>query len=270
MGHTRLGPLPKSKRWEQVVATLTGSELVGYAIPSAATQVNRIAAQALSGARKTLAKATDDAGVRYTFYLLTQLVLASRRADWQKALEHHGIELTPDSNVFDLTAEIQNAIDRHVSGTKRGTTDVGEMAQQAAGETLISLLSADTADLFGDKDPTRLKNSVRSLSTSKGFGKLGQHFFARFVAKFLNFHLSRATAAGLGTPRLRNLGDIAEFDAALSTHCEESAVIVRDFCRGWYSKTEYEHGINLENTSRFLAIAVRKLQRELQQQGRVS
>jgi hypothetical protein len=99
---------------------------------------------------------------------------------------------------------------------------------------------------------------------------LGQQFFARFVARFLNFHLSRATAAGLGAPRLQNLGDIGEFNEALAIHCEESARIVRDFCGDWYSKTEYEQGIDLANSSRFLAVAVKKLRSELQHQGGVS
>ena len=99
---------------------------------------------------------------------------------------------------------------------------------------------------------------------------MGQRFFGRFVARFLNFHLSRATAAGLGAPRLQNLGYIGEFNEALTTHCEESARIVRDFCGDWYSKTEYERGIDLAKSSRFLAVAVKKLRNELQHQGSIS
>jgi hypothetical protein len=108
------------------------------------------------------------------------------------------------------------------------------------------------------------------LSTKKGFGQLGQKFFARFVARFLNFHLSRASASGLGAPRLQDLGYIGEFNEALATHCEESARIVRDFCGAWYSKTEYEQGIDPTNSARFLAIAVRKLKSELRHQGSAS
>ena len=86
------------------------------------------------------------------------------------------------------------------------------------------------------------------------------------MARFLNFYLSRATAAGLGSPRLRDLGDVAEFNEALRTHCDQSARIVRDFCGEWYSKTAYQEGIDLGNTSRFLAVAVKKLRSELEQQ----
>jgi len=42
---------------------------------------------------------------------------------------------------------------------------------------------------------------------------------------------------------------------------------VRDFCGEWYSKTAYREGIDLKNASRFLAVAVRKLGSELEQQG---
>jgi hypothetical protein len=270
LGHTRLGPLPKSRSWDQVVESLTGSGLTQYAVSSSASRVNIVAAQTLKAAGSTLAGATNDLGVRYTFYLLTQLVLASRNPDWRSQLDQHGISLSDQSSVFDLTTEMQGSIDRYVSGTSLGATDLSEMAQQAAGEALTSLLAAQTPSIFGDSESPELKNALRTLSTKKGFGQLGQKFFARFIARFLNFHLSRATAAELGTPRLQNLGSIGEFNEALTTHCEESARIVRDFCADWYSKTEYEQGIDLANSARFLAIAVRKLKSELQRQGRDS
>src|ERR1039458_5080208 len=91
LGHTRLGPLPKSKRWNQVVESLTGSGLNQYAVSSSASRVNIIAAETLKAARSTLARVSNDPGVRYTFYLLTQLVLASRNTDWRSELDQHGI-----------------------------------------------------------------------------------------------------------------------------------------------------------------------------------
>ena len=134
LGHTRLGPLPKSRSWNQVVETLTGSRLRGFSVSSSASHINIITAQTLKAARTLLAKASDDAGVRYTFYLLTKLVLASRHPDWRVALNEHAIVLSDQSSVFDLTSEMQGAIDRYVGGTAVGATDLSEMAQQAAGE----------------------------------------------------------------------------------------------------------------------------------------
>ncbi|MGA2897232.1 MAG: hypothetical protein ABSE27_06510 [Acidobacteriaceae bacterium] len=264
MGHTRLGEIPKSRKWREVVALVTGEGLAGGVAPTAADMTG-IAAKTLDAARKGLDKAVADAGVHYTFYLLTQLALAARSPDWEAALDRHGIRLANDSSLFDFTAEVQDAIDRHLRQHPSGATDLSEMAQQSAGEAITSLAATRTGNLFGGSSDD-VRNAMHSFSTKKGFGELGQRFFGRFVARFLNFYLSRVTAAHLGSPRLRDLGDIPQFNDALRSHCDQSARIVRDFCGTWYSKTNYEQGINPENTSRFLAFALEKMRSELAQQ----
>lgn len=264
MGHTRLGAVPKTRQWNEVVEQITGSAAESASLAVAAQEVTDIASRTLTAAQKALAKATDDSGVQYTFYLLTQIALASRTSDWKQSLSRIGIQLSDESSVFDLTAEMQDAVDRHINQTARGS-DISEMAQQAAGEAIASLAEYRTVNLFGTTSAD-LQNAIRSLSTKKGFGELGQRFFGRFVARFLNFYLSRITARGLGTARVQQLGDVSRFNDALKAHCDQSARIVRDFCGEWYSKTEYQTGIDEENTSRFLAVALQKLRSELEQQ----
>ncbi len=119
--------------------------------------------------------------------------------------------------------------------------------------------------LFGS-GRDELRAAIRELSSKKGFSDLGQKFFGRFLACFLNFHLSRITAAQLGGERLQQVGDLSLFNEVLRSHCEQSARIVRDFCGEWYSKTEFHEGINLDNTSRFMAVALKKIQAELKRQ----
>lgn len=264
MGHTRLGAIPKSRKWREVVALVTGEGLADGVVPTAADMTG-IAAKTLDAAQKGLEKAVADAGVRYTFFLLTQLALAARSPDWEAALGRHGIRLANDSTLFDFTAEVQYAIDRYVGRSPSGATDLSEIAQQSAGEAITSLVGMRTESLFGGSSDD-VRDAMHSFSTKKGFGELGQRFFGRFVARFLNFYLSRVTAAQLGKPRLQDLGDIAQFNDALRSHCDQSARIVRDYCGTWYSKTDYEQGINPENTSRFLAVAMQKLRSELEQQ----
>jgi hypothetical protein len=203
LGHTRLGPLPKTKNWNQIVASLTGSRFGGFSLPGAASRVSEVAAQTIKAAKNTLAEAKSDAGVRYTFYLLTQIALASRDPHWDKTLAQHGIKLSERSTVFDLTTEIHGAIDRHLSGTSQGSTDLSEMAQQAVGEALTGLLSEDKTALFDNIDSGELKNAVRAFSTRRGFGRLGQRFFGGFLTRFLNFHLSRARPQDLAPPACR-------------------------------------------------------------------
>lgn len=262
MGHTRLGKIPTTLKWNEIVSLVAGTGVAGA---SPETDVSAVTARTLDATQRALDKSVDDPGVRFTFYLLTQIALASRKDNWEAALAAHGIRVTNTRTVFDFTAEVQDAIDRYVRQSPRGATDFSEMAQQAAGEALLSLSSGHSHSLFGESSDD-VRDIMRPLSTKKGFGELGQRFFGRFVSRFLNFYLSRIAAAQIGTRRIQDIGDFSRFEASLQLHCDQSARIVRDFCGAWYSKTEYERGIDLENTSGFLAVAMGKLRAELEQQ----
>jgi hypothetical protein len=265
VGHQRLGTIPTSRKWSAVVAEVAGGPAAtsGGASPSAAEGVGGIARKTLEAAEEGLRRGIDDEGLRYTFYLLTQVVLAAREPEWREALGELGVHLNDDAAVFDLTAGMQRLIDDHVEAGA-GPTEVSELAQQAAGEAVAALAGPRAATLFGS-DQAELQQAVRSLSTKAGFSDLGQQFFGCFMARFLNFYLSRITAAQVGG-RIVDAADLGGLNDALRTHCIQSARIVHDFCGEWYSKTEFQKGINLENTSGFMAVALRKLEAELRRQ----
>lgn len=152
MGHTRLGTIPKSRKWKAVVAQVAGAGGsaggAGGSSGTAEPDVPKVAALTLQAADTALANAVRDPGLRYTFFLLTQLVLASRSDSWLERLAASGINVSSDASVFDLTVELQNAIDDY-SMAHGGSTDVGEMAQQAAGEAVTTLVAPTVSTLFG-------------------------------------------------------------------------------------------------------------------------
>lgn len=269
MGHTRLGAIPTTRKWKEVAQLVAGSGDEGSAESGFLfDDIEQVAAETLNAARAGLGKAVDDIGLQYTFYLLTQVVLSARESDWPDRLTSFGVRLAEDATLFDLTAEVQGSIDDYVSA--RGhPSDVSEMAQQAAGEAIAVLAGPKANTLFGS-GREELQVAVRDLSTKAGFARLSQAFFGRFMARFLNFYLSRVTAANTNQVRLQQVGDLTRFNEALQNHCHQSARILHDFSGEWYSKTEFQRGINLENTSGFMAVALRKLQAELDRQGNVS
>lgn len=264
MGHQRLGDIPKSKKWSAVVATVAGEGLGTGGPASLSESVPEIAGLTLDAAQSGLLRAIDDPGLRYTFYLLTQIVLAAREPDWQKRLDDFGIHLSDDSSLFDFTAGVQDAVDRYLA-SQGAPTDVSEMAQQAAGQAVAELASPNAKTLFGS-GAAEVQDALRKLSTKAGFARLGQRFFGCFMGRFLNFYLSRVTAGQVGGTRLAQVGELSQFNKALEHHCNQGARIVHDFCGEWYSKTEFQHGIDLANTSRFMAVALKKLRAELEKQ----
>lgn len=263
MGHTRLGAIPTSRKWSAVVATVTGYG-GGAEPPVLADEVEEVAERTLEAAEAGLENAINDLGLRYTFYLLTQLALSAREGDWQDRLHDLGVQVADDTTLFDVTAQVQDSIDDYLASHGR-PTDISEIAQQAAGEALTSLVGPRATTLFGDSGDV-VKAAVRELATRTGFSHLGQVFFGRFMTRFLNFYLSRVTAAHTGSEKLAQVGEVTHFNDALQTHCEQSARIVHDFCGEWYSKTEFQQGIDFDNSSRFLAVAVKKLRAELRRQ----
>jgi len=265
MGHTRLGELPKSQKWRAVIEAMARYDPESASASEMLSEdVEIIAKKTLDAAQAGLEKAIEDKGLQRAFYLLTQVVLAARGTNWEEHLAQVGIHLSEDGSLFDLTAEIQNAVDDYLSAHGR-PSDISEMAQQAAGQA-VSILASPKADTLFGSGGEELRVAIRTLSTKNGFADLGQKFFGVFMSHFLNFYLSRATAAQVGGNRLRHIGDLSKFNTALQRHCEQTARIVHDFCGEWYSKTEFVEGINPENASRFMAVALKKLRAEMKQQ----
>src|ERR1700740_2803060 len=124
MGHVRLGVLLKSRKWRQVVEELRLGAGVG-----------EIAALAAEAAETSLKAAAADPAFLHSFWLLTQVPLAARGAAFAEDLSRLGINVADPPSLMGVAAGISDAIDRHAR-EHGGRTDLGEMAQMAAVESL--------------------------------------------------------------------------------------------------------------------------------------
>ncbi|MCA9047417.1 MAG: hypothetical protein KDA89_01735 [Planctomycetaceae bacterium] len=137
MGHQRLGRIPKSKSFQQVVALISGFAGVvggtgGGAGISIFDDVEAIAASTLAAAQSGLTEARSDSGLCDTFYLLTQLVLAARdETNWRQRFSELGISLDDNDGMFESASELQYAIQDRFD-EKKAYSDVAEMARKAA------------------------------------------------------------------------------------------------------------------------------------------
>ena len=102
MGHVRLGILPKSRKWNQVVNELRlGAE------------VEAVAASAADAAERALQAASDDPAFLHTFWLLTQLPLAARGPDFADDLRRLGVQVPEHPGLMDVVAAISDCVDCH-------------------------------------------------------------------------------------------------------------------------------------------------------------
>ena len=104
MGHQRLGSLPRSREWQQVIALI-----------SEGANVETIAAATSRAAEISMVDAGADPAVRYAFWFLTQIPLAARQDDFEPALRKLGVKVDPHPSLAAITSGMMDAIDGAVS-----------------------------------------------------------------------------------------------------------------------------------------------------------
>ena len=252
MGHVRLGILPKSRKWNQVVNELRlGAE------------VEAVAASAADAAERALQAASDDPAFLHTFWLLTQVPLAARGPDFAGDLLRLGVQVPEHPGLMDVVAAISDCVDRHAR-EQGGRTDLGEMAQMAAVETLVALVGQGLPSLF-EPNAGEVQREIGRFASGDRFSALAREFFARLTQRSLDYYLSRELGNHIGTDqRFRDDAERSQFDDALACHCREASRIVEAFAGGWYGKNVYqEGGLTPDAVRRFAPVAFKKIRAEL-------
>jgi hypothetical protein len=251
MGHQRLGKLPQSRKWRHVVELISGG-----------ADVHDIAAAVSAAAERSMIDAADDPAARAAFYLITQIPLAARKEHFVSELRTLGLRLSDRPSLMEIVSALADAVDRQVRSAD-GRTDFGEMVQLAAAESLNAIAGRELPRLFGTT-PEDVRSALAGLATIKQFSVLARDFFARLTRRHLDYYLSRELAKHVGTnSRFQTVREHKQFDEALDLHCRETARIVKEFSGEWFSKQNYEGGIDQAKAGRFVHVAFDKIRKEL-------
>jgi hypothetical protein len=252
VGHVRLGVLPTSLKWRQVVEQLR-----------LGADVADVAASAADAAEKHLASASRDRAFLHAFWLLTQIPLAARGPAFVQDLRRLGLEVPDQPGLMDVAAAFSEAVDGYTRQLG-GRTDLGEMAQMAAVEGLTAVVGPLLPSLFGPT-PQEVQRAFGRFSGGDRFSALAREFFARLTQRCLNYYLSRELAnhIGLGA-RFSDDRARSQFDDALDQHCREASRIVEAFAGGWYGKNVYQRdGLTPDSIRKFAPVAFKKIRDEL-------
>ncbi len=254
MGHIRLGNLPRTRKWLQVVALIEGG--AGAA---------QIANATMTAAEQGFKLAAEDKGLVETIWLLTQVPLGAKSDDFGQALQNAGLDVSDSPGLMEVVGAFSDAIDKKLTNNG-GRTDLGEMAQMAASETITQIIGSRTQNLFGTTSDD-VKNAFSKLATNKQFSIFARDFFARLTNKCLDYFVSKAVSHHVGEgKRFRTLAQQSEFTRALGTHSREAAKIIEEFSGGWFSKTNWEKkGISRKDAAGFTHVAMNKIVAELKE-----
>ncbi|MDR2925978.1 MAG: hypothetical protein LBU76_08570 [Azoarcus sp.] len=260
MGHVRLGVLPRTKAWKEVVGLI-----------AAGADVSQVANATITAAEKAFSFVMDDKGYTEAVWLMTQLSIAAKKDDPYAHLRSVGISLPDDATLPDVTAGITDALDRAVDSSRK-RSDLAELSGRALVGAVAEALQPHLNGLFpNDKDTMRA--ALSNLGKQKEFGDLSRSFYDRLTNQSLQYFLSKTLATQVGDGmRFATMNQKAQFDHALDTHTREASVIVRDFSSEWFSKHRFEEGgdISRKSSDGFAGYALKKMKDELQAGARTS
>ena len=254
MGHIRLGRLPRTYRWRQVV------ELLDESSDGAAT----VATATLRAAELRLRRLADDPSVSYCFWLLTRITQAARTQDFPAALAEIGLDAREGEPVLSFISRVSDRARREVVH-HRESGHFAELASLALRRALTETVGQQGGSLFGSSVDD-LQAALRAYSTDRSFGQVSRRFFGDFMARTLASFVERELANHIGVGhRLQDLDQSREFSAALDLHTRQQARIMEDFAADWYGRRNRLTAgeISREEAQGFVAVALRKLRSEL-------
>lgn len=255
MGHLRNQYPPDTAKWRPVVAALVEQESISV-----------VAEATMEAAVKGLEAAKGDKGLSHAVWLLAKIADAARSENFNQELVSRGLDSAATTSSLELVASFSDAMDNHLL-RKRARTDIGEMAQCAAAETLSQILSNRASGLWGDQTRS-VQDVLREHSTTAGFSELAHKFFARFTERYLGYHLSRELSQHVGpNQRFSNPQEHSEFLERIGSHSRQVAEIVKEFAGGWYSKSRFETGLSEQSASGFASYCLTKIRAEIKRRS---
>lgn len=256
MGHERVGVLPKSKQWRQVV----------HGLSSLAThpgRVDAVATDTLGLVRERFRALQNDASVHSAFAFLVRLAVASRGGGVPALVG----SAKAQADIAPIVVAM--ALKRHVAPTV-GNLEHGALSQEAAVDAVARWHAARKEgrqeSLFGGdlaNDPWG------GLGGGAGFCELSRQYFASLTERYLNYFLEREAASALGSIQARQAvrDELRAHVDAVSQHAFETALITQSFAAGWFNANAARGAPSDEEIGRFVAHAMGKMRGELNREA---
>jgi hypothetical protein len=252
MGHERLGVLPKTKPWTEIVDRIS-------ATARGKAPVAVLADRTLEQVRDRFSKLKSDPSTQGIFTALIEVAVACRGSD--DAALRALLETSEAPTPLVLARRIHSEAELH-----EGAPEYAEITASAAADALAEWYDksrAAQASLFES-----LRNPFetwRGLSTGSGFCELSRLFFAKSTERYLNYFLDRAASEVAPDIQSREVlrQNVRRHIADTSQHAFETAKITQSFAAGWFNKHAHEAVPDREAIRSFVSYAFDKMREAL-------
>jgi hypothetical protein len=252
MGHERIGALPRTRCWRNIV------EQIGVS-GGASADTAEIAANTVNNVRDRLDNMHLDAGVKAAFEFLVLLSVSARSDDPGGELAVAGIMLPAKVTPLTLAIELSKWISE-----RRDSLEYAQIAQQAAADAIGGWYDQQNSSaqqrLFEISDDRF--DAWRVATTGRGFCGVARLFFAHLTERYLNYFLEREASSQLSSIEQRD-----QFNRGIRQHSYETAKITQSFAAGWFNTHAANGAPSEQSVEAFLRLAFQKIRDELRREG---
>lgn len=235
MGHVRLGRIPTTRKWKEVVKLLGEADI----------EISRVAEAVEKACDRSLASAVKDPVFIEALWLFLKIPQAARVDDFASALGKLELDVPKDPTMTDVLVAVDAALEDVRCRNSGALSDFGPIAKNAAISALRALANDRNPALW---TPTREdeRTTLATFASTERFGELTQRFFSKLMAGHIQYFLDRAVPAHIGAGRaLQSVSDTRMFDEMVDRHCIETTYIMRAFARDWLGNNRFHLGREL-------------------------
>ena len=253
MGHERVGALPRTRRWQDVVDGIADAASVDG-------DVQEVANATLRNVRSRLRTIPGDAGMVAAFEFLVGLAVSASTGIDVRILNNVAVDLSTNPSPLRLA----NALAQHVAANRQ-SAEYAELARKAAVDAIVQWTERQTQQLSFTGEHEQADQVWRRAGDGSGFCEVARLFFGKFVERYLNYFLSREASSRVGNTATRDLlaTRLQEHVDGVSHHAFETARITQSFAAGWFNLHTREGMPATDEIAGFIAHSMGKLHEEL-------
>jgi hypothetical protein len=254
MGHERIGVLPRTKPWKELI-TQIGS------FSSSSESISQIARSTLKNVRKQYEYIDQDSGVQASYEFLVLLSHSFQKNDPAQFLVDHKIIVEGNITLLKIAKALKDYVKPNIN-----STEYGAIAQSAAIDALTDWFQSNLTNelrLFDESVPSTLY--LKKLSNGSGFCEISRMYFANFTERYLKYFLEREASSHIYNIEERNRFsiEIENHIDKISRHAFETSKITQSFAAGWFNKNVKNNIPSRKKIEGFLNIAFGKMKGEL-------
>jgi len=257
MGHERVGFLPKTKKWNDLVRQVGSVYTSDFPVES-------IAAATLQNVRKRYEILFRDSAVKEVFTFLVAFSRACRFSNAYSELQNSGVLIPEHPTPLSIVKALHQCVSK-----REAASEYGQLALAAAADAIgqwHKQHSTTQVPMF--QTSPKSFEPWRDLGKGAGFCELARLYFGKLTERYLNYFLDRAASAKLPNIQQRDRfqHDITKYVDDISKHAFETAKITQSFAAGWFTAHTREGLPDHQEVEGFLAVAFGKLRDELRRE----